>query len=207
MTQPSEEKIKKEFFKKCSEEIKTTGKVKIEDVNWSNYFLMLKRWYYRLRDYVLLSEDDCFIGKSKMEDDYFWTSIILCYHLKDWLISCKVAEKKEIENYINENESLSICADICNSSKHGQLNKAGHCRTNDYETRIANLSFEAEYKNKKGFIPMTFIFNNGKMIDAYDLLDNSMQAWGKFIVSKNLEIPEFKEENTKTGFIKWKLKE
>jgi hypothetical protein len=47
-----------------------------------------------------------------------------CYHLKDWLINDPNFTRKtarQIEDYINATPSLSICADICNGTKHLKL--------------------------------------------------------------------------------------
>lgn len=206
MCNQSDEEIKKEFYEKISKKIKITENGITEDRNWINYFLMIKRWYYRLRDSDFCFENNHSIGSLKIEEDHLWAFFVLCYHLKDWLILCGVVGKKEIEDYINKNEALSLCADACNSSKHSQLDKNKKCWTKDLETRIINPSIEIEYKNQKKYVPITFVFSNGKNIDAYKLVNDCMQAWGEFIISKNLEIPEFEEENTKAGFVKWEIK-
>lgn len=205
MPNQSDEEIKKEIYEKLTKTIKITGRSKTGTIDWVNYFLMIKRWYYRLRDSDFYFKDSYSIGSLKMEEDYLWIFFILCYHLKDWLTSSGTSEKEETENYINNNKALSVCADVCNSSKHYRLTKIERCRTKNLETRIINPLVEIEYKNKKKYIPITFIVSDQKSFEIYALIDDCMQAWGEFIISKNLKIPEFKEENNKTGFIKWNL--
>ncbi len=181
--------------------IKPTGKTKTENINWENYFLMMKRWYYRLRDTDYYNEDGFSINQLKMEEDYYWTIFIIIYHFKDWI---RMATSKEkVENYVKNSKSLSICADICNSNKHLFLR---YSKTGDKETRLLNTLIEAEYKNKKSFFPITLIINRHKMIDAYTLVEDCMQDWGKFIINEHLKIPILKEENSVSNFVKWEPK-
>lgn len=53
-------------------------------------------------------------------NDAFVNFYTYAYHIKDWL-------KKEgfdsVENYINLNLELSICADLCNNTKHKGLDR------------------------------------------------------------------------------------
>ena len=37
------------------------------------------------------------------------------YHIKDWL---KKENYTDVENFINNNPELKVCADLCNGSKH-----------------------------------------------------------------------------------------
>ena len=37
------------------------------------------------------------------------------YHIKDWL---KKENYTDVENFINNNHELKVCADLCNGSKH-----------------------------------------------------------------------------------------
>jgi hypothetical protein len=49
-----------------------------------------------------------------------------CYHVKDWIkTSPELSEsvKMSVEDYVNENEALKICKDLCNGSKHFKLSR------------------------------------------------------------------------------------
>lgn len=182
--------------------IKFTGKTKGEDKNWESYFLMIKRWYYRLRDSDFYYQDGYSISSLEMENDYIWSFFISCYHFKDWLERDNIATGDEVNKYIKDSKSLSICSDVCQSNKHAYLKRT---KTDDLTTRIINPLIEVEYKNKKNFISMSFIANNG-IVNIDKLIEDCMQAWGEFIISKNLKIPEFKEENSIKNFVKWQMK-
>jgi len=162
---------------------------------------MMKRWYYRLRDTDYYNEDGWSVNHLNMEKDYYWTAFIVIYHFKDWI--SKATSKKRVENYIKNSKSLIICSDVCNSNKHFLLK---YSRTGDEFTRLLNTSIEIIHEKEKIYFPLTIIINRHKMIDAYTLVEDCMQDWGKFIINEKLRIPEFKEENSTKNFIKWKIK-
>jgi hypothetical protein len=57
--------------------------------------------------------------------DDIYAFFLNAYHLKDWIKNDNGIPKNVqdlVENYINWNEHLSLCADICNSLKHLKLN-------------------------------------------------------------------------------------
>jgi len=122
-------------------------------------------------------------------EDEVYAFFIFCYHLKEWIINDETVSvpKNEIEKFINENECLSICADICNGLKHLK-------RDEDKE----HSGLLPEFKNKK--ISVEFIegdsyptigikFNistKTKTIDAFELATECLKKWEKFIEEKIL---------------------
>src|SRR5258706_7328155 len=91
-------------------------------------YYRLRRWYKRLEkirnklskvhmgNVVRLNVDDL--------EDEFIAFFIYCYHLKDWIQRDSSSRLRgRVENYINANEYLRICADICNRSKHFVLTR------------------------------------------------------------------------------------
>ena len=46
-----------------------------------------------------------------------------CYHLKDWIKNdiSDTSLNAAVEDYINQNACLKLCADICNGAKHLDL--------------------------------------------------------------------------------------
>ena len=41
-----------------------------------------------------------------------------CYHLGDWIVNDHLTTRTELNEFINANGCMQICADICNGSKH-----------------------------------------------------------------------------------------
>ena len=72
---------------------------------------------------------------EELYDDVM-TFFIFCYHIKDYILNdCSLhIKRKTIEAFINSNEYLRICADICNGTKHLKLT---HKRTDDGEFIIS----------------------------------------------------------------------
>ena len=66
------------------------------------------------RDIEILNQE------STQINDAFINFYLLAYSLKEWL---KIEGFSSVEDYINNNLELSICADLCNITKHRKLNK------------------------------------------------------------------------------------
>ena len=65
--------------------------------------------------------EDKFAGPG---EDPVYTFFEHCYHLKDWIKEDNTAQKlgvdKFVEDFINNNNCLRVCADLCNASKHAR---------------------------------------------------------------------------------------
>lgn len=49
-----------------------------------------------------------------------------CHHLKDWIMNDDAITpqpRDRVEDFINRNECMRLCADLCNGSKHLKLTK------------------------------------------------------------------------------------
>ena len=91
-----------------------------------------KRWrsqYSRvLRSYDVFKKIDCgdWSGHSLNEHyDQIYSFFVECYSLKDWIQKDLSKEDldENVENFINQNNVLKLCADIANGKKHLELNK------------------------------------------------------------------------------------
>jgi len=96
-------------------------------------FYRTGRWLDRVRttcssDYIPGSKSD---NESDNALDYVLAFFLNCYHVKDWLKKGPgwrddvepTVKRKAIEQFINESDALSICADLCNGSKHFNLDE------------------------------------------------------------------------------------
>ena len=66
---------------------------------------------------------------SDYEDDVY-AFFMHCYHLKDWIKNDAPVKSRmpnlgtDVEQFINESEALSLCADLCNSLKRLELDRS-----------------------------------------------------------------------------------
>src|SRR5262245_54487075 len=81
----------------------------------------MKRWYER---FAAIDQGRPHDVASDNYLDEIYAFFLNCYHLKDW-IKCDsavpVKDPQAVEDHINANRSLRLCADICNSLKHLHL--------------------------------------------------------------------------------------
>ena len=115
---------------------------------------------------------DC---QDRHKDELF-AFFTTCYHLKDWLKNDKklLISNDVIEDYINNTMCLSICADICNGSKHLTISKSR-----------SGLKPEADKytivtRNDVTKIFFTIGTTTGS-IDAFDLATACVYKWRHFI--------------------------
>jgi len=125
------------------------------------------------------------MGNLEEEDDVlaFFQN---CYHLKDWVINdsaCEILNKKEeVENLINDSESLKVCADLCNGSKHLELINP----RSDKETKITRV-FTVPRHVTDPIIARHFLIKSGpKNYEALDLADKCIKEWEIFFENKGL---------------------
>jgi hypothetical protein len=76
--------------------------------------------------------------EENYEDEVF-AFFLNCYHLKDWIKNDEGAGVvlSDVESFINSNNPLRLCADICNSHKHLKLKVP---RSDDYP-RLARTHY------------------------------------------------------------------
>lgn len=141
-----------------------------------------KRWYERFksidegRDHDMAS--DCY-------QDEIYAFFVNCYHLKDWLKNDPTSgiNKDEIENFINKSENLSMCADLCNGSKHLVINQP----RKDTQTKIGGRSFSLGLGIGSPKISVRYkVELKNRTYDAFDLATKSLKEWEDFLKSKKL---------------------
>jgi hypothetical protein len=105
-----------------------------------------------------------------------------CYHLKDWLIA-SYGNRKEIEDFINANEELRICADICNGAKHLRITNGLRSGSNQ---RIEASGLESSlWITGSGGVEVHkcefTVVSEHKTYDALQLAKRCMELWKSFV--------------------------
>lgn len=111
-----------------------------------------------------------------------------CYHLKDWIKNDPCcATWPCVEAYINTNQDLQLCADICNAQKHlkltnhrsGQNPRFGGTHT---KLIIAEGGADATVQIANSYSVET---QNAGTVDALTLGLRCVSAWEAFIIAND----------------------
>lgn len=104
-----------------------------------------------------------------------------CYHLKDWIKNDPGCSHRGIvESFVSGSKALSLCADICNSSKHLTLtrSRSGHNpKLGGHEASIRPVHAE----NRKMFYVAYKIEDGEHQVDTFDLAEQCMVEWKSFL--------------------------
>lgn len=145
-------------------------------------FERVKRWYERFRKIDEGRQHDL---SSDCYQDEVYAFFLNCYHLKDWIKNDATVNlpKKKVEDFINQNDCMKICADICNGLKHLRLTSP----RSSQEPRFGKRKFELELGKSEPVISVKYsIDTSSEPVDAFELATKCLQAWGKFIESNIL---------------------
>ncbi len=114
-----------------------------------------------------------------------------CYHLKDWLRnddSLTSAVQGAVEGYINQQRSLKLCADICNSSKHLQLNRPRSNENPAFGRKDYSLTLTANVDEAEISLKLWINTDSGAE-DAFSLATECVQEWDAFLKTHSLATP------------------
>jgi hypothetical protein len=105
------------------------------------------------------------------------------YHLKDWIKndpSVPSSVQIEVETAVTKSP-LSVCADICNASKHLKLTTA---KTGDLMTEVASQSVTVHMGSHSEH--SWTVESGGSVWDAQDLANQVVDAWETWLRDKGL---------------------
>lgn len=155
---------------------------------WKIHYDRVIRWYNRITD--------LHFGKRKLEDiDYCYDEIlvffILCHHLKDWIINDSEIPSVEVQNFIEKDKYLRICADIANGTKHRELTRPKVKSQNDLYPRMhPAVSFDE--RSLSGGNEPRICFRVLISIDeeieyeAHEVASKCLKSWKTFLCDKEL---------------------
>ena len=121
---------------------------------------------------------------SDYYQDEVYAFFINCYHQKDWIKndrSVDPAVAKSVEEFINNSEDLSLCADLCNGAKHLRLTRGTR---SGGDPQFGKREFKAGLGGPETTISVKYsIDTSSGQVDAFELATKCLQAWKGFIVS------------------------
>lgn len=138
------------------------------------------RWYARLN---MLYQGDI-QEHPEMALDQMLVFFIFCHQLKDGIRKETSIPNRAIEEYINQNACLTICADLANGVKHLGIGNGHDPRTGgDLRAREAYIITESG-----GVLPRPIITLDCVQFDIADLAAECIQKWNDFLQSHSQEI-------------------
>ena len=171
-----------------TDSIEITGKDEVASCSWEQQLKRTKRNFNLAK--IVCAGSIRSNGSGSIPDpdqclDQIFNFYLNCYHLKDWFINDKnfPANKKQVENYINKNWELKLCADLCNGHKHFKLERSRSKVDPKVAVRKTRLRVEASPPCFTCDIRYTINTKSGP-IDALDLAYSCLNLWRKFIKNK-----------------------
>lgn len=145
----------------------------------------MSRWLEKIEEIAEMGERE--INPVELQD-LFITYFQTCYHLKDYLKNdpnVGVSESS-VESFIDTTDCMTVCADICNATKHLYLNGSGRSGEDPELSEGAHVIVNAA----KGESSATYKveMDTGEK-DAYELAKECKDAWDSFLQSNSLSVP------------------
>lgn len=110
-----------------------------------------------------------------------------CYHVRDWIVTLNKigVSAKDVDRYIDSQDCLRLCADLCNASKHCELIHKTRSQANPY---ISMTQHRGGMKPMNGqhlqILRSTFTIVAGtRFIDALELAEQCVSAWESYILT------------------------
>jgi hypothetical protein len=152
----------------------------------------LNYWYKSARDLfgkVYRDKDKLHESVSSQDHeriaDAVFNFAVTAYHVKDWLKQEAITTftPQDVEKYLNSNEVLRICADLCNGSKHRVLDKSPRSTakgTGDSPLKVSMTSITCSSSIPvTGFTPVIYTAEENE----YNILtwaDQVVSTWEDF---------------------------
>lgn len=119
------------------------------------------------------------------EDDLL-SFFMHCYHIRDWIVHLNSVglTAKDVDNFINANRCLQLCADLCNGTKHCKLDRAARSGSQPHisgKAYTASTWFTGSEGGEVLRAKYVIITSNGS-VDALQLAEDCMECWSKFVV-------------------------
>ncbi|QJQ20758.1 hypothetical protein HG549_12750 [Pseudomonas sp. SK] len=108
---------------------------------------------------------------------------IHCYHVRDWAIHGAALHSREIDAFINSHESLKICTDLANGSKHCKLTRAPRtgCQPSIANGGVEYSTWYARDGGGEGLKCSYVVMSKGVAMDALQLGRDCIALWDQFL--------------------------
>lgn len=109
-----------------------------------------------------------------------------CYHLKDWIKHDPVCAhwRPNVEDFVNGNEDLCVCADLCNATKHLSLTRGERSGKSPQFAQVAVhvIVADAFTERESVHLQSTYTIDTTTgLLDGYELAVRCVAAWRSYI--------------------------
>ena len=164
---------------------------KFSDKPYLEQFERMKRWYEVLKEISISNGPE---SQADYQVDCIYAFFMNCFHLKDWLISSGVISKNEVNSFINSNEEMKICRDLCNGSKHLNLNNPSIGRDDKCGCGWHGVTLHREYdpfyqtiESPKPLKKFNYvILADFERFNVFSLADKCFNLWEEFMNDNSL---------------------
>jgi hypothetical protein len=126
-------------------------------------------------------------GHSLQEHhDQMYSFFIECYTLKDWIKKDILNEDLDepVENFINKNDCLKLCADIANGKKHLELDRPPRYGV---DTRLGyEVHLNESDENTTVHTKMYVYSDSRDRFDSFDIATQCVEKWTEFLKRNGL---------------------
>ena len=146
-----------------------------------NLLEKVKRDQNTLYDAIISQDPDCI-------SDAVFNFAVTGYHIKDWLKSEGVSG---VEEHINNNPMLRLCADLCNGSKHQLLNSPREIADPVTSINNSELTCDMTTITCDATIPINghtvrMHLTSGREVEILDFANQVVGSWESFFSANNI---------------------
>jgi hypothetical protein len=147
---------------------------------WKSQYERMRRWHRLVHEIGRARKS---IGDTEQEHDFIYAYFQNCYHLRDWLQNSSMATAEELREFFRLNEPMGVCRDICNGTKHWQIDRPSV----DADFSIGREYVPANWPGERPHVNQSwFIVAGQSKHDIFQLADTCMALWDSFLQRKNL---------------------
>jgi hypothetical protein len=160
---------------------------------WRDQYDRAERWLSRIEQIAAGIGPEMTAGRNT---DHFLDEVLAffqsCFHLKDWLRNDPQSGVgvKEVERYVASDQSLSLCGDVANGSKHLLLTTprvGGGARVSAQHVDINVTDGVMGTADRGTSFRAAYVISDGQReFDALKVARDAMQAWDAFFSNKGL---------------------
>lgn len=148
---------------------------------WSEQWDRVERWFSSFKE---TNDGRTHDRASDYYQDEAYAFFQNAYHLKDWLKHdpAASAQVRDVEAFISGSQSMRLCADLCNGSKHLALTTPRESA----DTKIGQRHFRVGLSEPATISAQYVVESAGQTYDAFALAQDCIDEWRAYLATKGL---------------------